>query len=232
MFACSREHQHIAVGVAASLRHAMPELVARFHDQSGDGVDVTYGASDALAAQARRGVGHDALVLAEAAALDELIATGTVVRDSRTVVATNSIVLVGPRSSRVTFRTLTALPAGARLAIGEPTAVPAGRYAQTYLQSLGAWAVLRPRLVFGGDVAGVLALAKQDGAYAVVYRTDANEIAPLVMLDEPLDAPIVHIVGGIVTKSRHTASARTFIEFLASADGQEILAHHGFAPPR
>jgi molybdate transport system substrate-binding protein len=232
LVACNREPKHVSIGVAASLRHAMPELVERYRNGAGVELDVTYGASDVLADQITHGAALDALVLAEAGALDALIAANEVTPSSRRVVATNRIVLVGPADSRLTFASLATLPEGARIAVGDPASVPAGRYARRYFETLGIWEALQPRMIFGGDVAAVLALAQQGRArVAVVYRTDAKGAAPLVVLDEPADAPTASVVAGVATHSRHAAAARAFGEFLASPEGQQILARHGFAPP-
>lgn len=229
---CGRESKHVSVGVAASLRHAMPELVEHYRKTAGVETDVTYGASDVLADQIKRGVALDALVLVDAAPLDGLIAANEVLPGSRRVVATNKIVLVGPADSRLTFASLPTLPEDAKIAIGDPASVPAGRYARRYFETLGTWNALEARMVFGGDVAAVLALAKQGRArVAVVYRTDATGAAPLVVLDEPDDAPTASVVTGVATHSRHAAAARAFGDFLGSSEGQQILARHGFAPP-
>jgi molybdate transport system substrate-binding protein len=233
LIGCGRNPTHVTVGAAASLRHAMPELIEQYRAASGVAIDVTYGASDTLANEVERGAAIDALVLADGGELDRLIGTRTITADSRRAIATNTIVLVGVAGSKQTFQSLATLPEPSKLAVGDPTTVPAGRYARQYLERLGTWATLEPRLVFGGDVAGVLALAKQGrAALAIIYRTDARTAKPLVILDEPADAPVASVVAGIATHSTHADSARGFVDFLASARGQQILARHGFAPPR
>lgn len=229
---CGHDPPRIAVGVAASLRNAMPELVAKFAATSGVHVDVSYGASTVLADKLETGAALDAVILAEADALDTLVAHGRVLAASRRVVATNAIVLIGPAGSTVTFAALGALPDAAKIAIGDPATVPAGRYAQAYLEQLGIWDAVHPRLVLGGDVAAVVALAQAHTAtFAIVYRTDAIEAAPLVTLDAPAAAPVVHVVGGVVERSPARDHAAAFVAFVASADGQAILARHGFGPP-
>lgn len=229
--ACERGQPRTALGVAASLRHAMPELVAQYRARAGVQVEVTYGASDTLADQVERGRALDAVVLAEDAALDALIERSLVAADSKRWVASTTLVLVGPRHANHTFAALASLPDSAKVAIGDPVTVPAGRYARRYLEQLGVWDAIAPRVVYGGDVAGVLAHALRGTArVAIVYRTDVAHAAPLAVLDEAARAPAVHIVAGLVARSRHPARARAFLEFLASAEGQAILARHGFAP--
>ena len=231
--ACHREPAHVAVGVAASLRDAMPELVAAYRREAGIEIDVTYGASDRLAAQMRHGSALDALVLAKAVPLDALVDEHLIAEDSRRIIASNTIVLVGPARSGIRFASLATLPPGDKIAIGDPATVPVGRYAQRYLEQLGAWHAVQPRLVLGGDAAGVLALAMQGRArVAVVYRTDVREATALAVLDEPTDAPTASIVAGVATHSPHADRARAFDQFLRSRDGQQILARYGFAPPR
>ncbi len=232
LVACNRESTHITVGAAASLRHVMPELVEQYRADSGVVVDVTYGASDILASEVERGAAIDALVLAEAAELDRLIGAHAIDAGSRRLIASNVIVLVGPAGSKQRFASLATLPESVKIAVGDPTTVPAGRYARQYLERLGTWPALEPHLVFGGDVAGALALARQGRAQlAIVYRTDASTAAPLVVLDAPADAPVTSVVAGIATHSSHAAAARAFADFLGSSRAQQILVRHGFAPP-
>lgn len=232
LVACHGEPAHVSIGAAASLRYAMPDVVAAYEKKSSVTIDVTYGASDALGDQLAHGAALDALVLADAVALDKQIAAHTIDATSQREVATNAIVLIGPVGSTPTFATLKALHEGTKIAIGDPATVPVGRYAKQYLESLGEWSDVEPQLIYGGDVAGVLALAKQGRArLAIVYRTDARAAAPLVVLDDPPDAPKASVEAGIATHSKHAAAARAFIEFLASPEGHQILARHGFGPP-
>ena len=79
----------------------------------------------------------------------------------------------------------------------------------------------------------MLALAKSGKAHvAVVYRSDARGAAPLTVLDEPRDAPIASVVVGIAASSEHASAAQRLLDYLVSADGQAVLARHGFSPPR
>ena len=230
--ACHRAPTHLSVGVAAAMRHATPELVELYRERNGIAVDVTYGASDVLADQVARGARFDVVVLADGATIDRLIAARHVDAATRRTVATNTIVLVGRPGSPVTFASLTNLAPPAKIAIGDPATVPVGRYAQQYLVSLGEWESLQDRLVLGGDVAGVLALAMQGKAEAaIVYRSDATHAAPLTVLDDPGAAPTTSVVAGIGAHSSHADAARRFVELL-ERDGQQILARHGFSSAR
>jgi len=211
VYACSNdEPARVRVGAATVLRHAMPELAAAFRAQSGTQVDVVYGASDSLLAR----TGIDVLVLA-----DDRLAANPV------PIATTTMVLVGPEGSAYRFANL----GDAVIAIGDPKTVPAGRYARTYLEQLGVWNAAAPRLVYGGDVLGVLALAQRGTSHvAIVYATDAPDAAPLVVLDRAANGPVVRIAA---SSPRETKTSAPFISFLASPAAQRVLERHGFSRP-
>ena len=226
---CHRDKPRLSIGAAASLRTAMPELAAAYEAQGGAPVALRFGASDALAKQLSAGAALDAVIVADESSLDDKLIVAT----SRRVIATNAIVLVGPAGSGIDFAHLGALPQDAKLAIGDPATVPVGRYARSYLQELGSWEALQPRLVLGGDVAGVLALAQKGTArVAIVYKSDATLAAPLVVLDEPANAPVARITAGVVASTSHRSETDRFLAFLVSKEAQAILARHALAPPR
>jgi molybdate transport system substrate-binding protein len=226
LVACNGDKPHLAVGAAASLRSAMPELAAAFEKKTGTVIDLRYGSSDALAKQAHDGAALDAVVLADESALDPaLIAT-------RQVIATNPIVLVGPPGTDTDFARLSSLPGGAKIAIGDPKSVPVGRYARTYLQELGTWDELQPRLALGGDAAGALALAQSGTAkVAIVYKSDAAQASPLVILDAPAAAPVANVAVDVLAKARHQSSAQSFAQFLITPEAQKVLAAHQLSAP-
>lgn len=228
---CGREPTHITIGAAAVLRNVMPELVEQFQATHNTRIDVTYRASDALADELPR-VAYDALLLAEQPRLAALARDGWVDPDSARAVASTTIVLVGASSSGLTFRKLGELPANSKIAIGDPASVPAGRYAESYLKAIDMWSIVEPKLIYGGDVAGVLALAARGNAVAaIVYRTDAARATPLVVLDAPVDAPRATIAAATATHASEPGAAREFLAFLSSSESAPIWVRHQFAAP-
>lgn len=233
--ACSKgaPSREITIAAAASLRGVLPEL-ARAYEASHPGVRIaaTYGASGDLRKQVEGGAPIDAVLFASAQPVDALVAAHRVDPATRRVVATNQLVLIGPKSARqISFATLDTLPPGEVVAIGDPGAVPAGQYARDYLTALGKWPALAGRLVLGGDVAAVLAYARRgEVAAAIVYRTEIRGIADVVVLDEAKgpSAPRPEVVAGVVSGA---GEARDFVGFVASPPGQKILADFGFGAP-
>jgi molybdate transport system substrate-binding protein len=226
----------VTIAAAASLRAVMPELARAFEaSHPGTHVVATFGASGDVKKQVEGGAPIDAVVLAAGRPVDELAARGHVDPASRRVVATNTLVLIGPRGGpALTFANLDTLPAGEHVAIGDPGAVPAGDYARTYLTALGKWDALRGRLVLGGDVGAVLAYARRHEVIAaIVYRTEVRGVEDVVVLDEARgpSAPRPEVVGAVVHGARGAALAAEVLGFMTSPDGQRILADFGFGAP-
>jgi molybdate transport system substrate-binding protein len=174
------------------------------------------------------------VIFASRKPVDDLIRAGRVDAASRKVLATNQLVLIGPRGGRpVTFATLETLPDKEKIAVGDPGAVPAGQYAREYLEKLGKWSALQGRMVLGGDVSAVLAYARRgEVAAAIVYKTEVRGINDVVIFDEaPVNAPRIEIVGAVVSGAGAAKEAGAFVTFVASPEGQAILADHGFGPP-
>jgi len=226
----------ITLAAAASLRGVLPEIV-RAYEAGHPGVRVaaTYGASGDLRKQVEGGAPVDAVLFASAQPVDTLIAERRVDAATRRVIATNQLVLIGPKGARpLTFATIDTLPPGELVAIGDPGAVPAGQYARDYLTALGKWQALSGRLVLGGDVAAVLAYARRgEVAAAIVYRTEIRGIGDVVVLDAASGpgAPRPEVVAGVVGGARGAAEAGRFLDYVASPAGQKILAGFGFGPP-
>lgn len=228
--------QPLAVGAAMSLRNVMPLIMDAFRaSDHGAPLQANYGASGALRQQVEGGAPIDVVVFADAATVEALITSGHGVASTRRVVATNALVLIGPRNAHaLTFKTIDTLPAGEMIAIGEPGAVPAGRYAKEAFEKLGKWDKLAGRLVFGGDVGAVLNYARRgEVAAAVVYRTEIRGIDNVVVLDQANGdwAPKAQVVAVTVKDSQNATRAAAFVEFLGSAPAQQLFRDHGFGPP-
>jgi molybdate transport system substrate-binding protein len=225
----------VMLAVAASLRNVAPELTKAYAEKHpGVRVAATYGASGDLRKQVEGGAPIDAVIFASGKPVDDLIRAGRADAASRKVLATNQLVLIGPKGGRrLTFATLEALPDKEKIAIGDPGAVPAGQYAREYLQKIGKWSAVQGRTVLGGDVSAVLAYARRgEVAAAIVYRTEVRGIEDVVIFDEAgADAPRIEVVSAVVSGASAAKEASAFLDFVASPEGQKILAHQGFGPP-
>ena len=229
----------VTIGAASSMRVVMPALVKAFEASSpGTKVRVAYGASGDLRKRVIDGAPIDAVVLADAATVESLLRAGQVVADPRKTIATNALVLVGasPLShKKLRFASIEQLPAGEKLAIGNPDVAPVGRYARSSLKRLGKWKALQGRLIFGGNVAAVLTYARRgEAAAAIVYETDSRGVKDVVLLDRAKGtwAASPQVVVSLLRAAEHPVEARAFLEFLGSKQAQRILKERGFGSPQ
>lgn len=234
--ACHRRpaHGELTIAAATSLREVMPELIRVYQTKHrGAHVSATYGASGDLKRQVDLGAPIDAVLFASGEPVDALVLEGKVDKESRRVIATNVMVLAGPRGAPpLTFATLGKLPPKEKLAVGDPRTVPAGQYAKEYLTSLGEWSSLENRLVTGTNVAAVLVYARHgEAAAAIAYKTELRGVGDLVILDEARGptAPRPEVVAGKVTGG--AADANEFLQFVVSPEGEAVLASFGFGAP-
>lgn len=229
-----RAPRAVQVAAAASLRRALPEVIAAFAARPGGcAVRATYAGSGTLRRQVEAGAPIDAVLLASPVPVDRLIAEGLADAASRRVVATNRLVLIVPRGRPgIRFAALSTLPPSARLAVGDPATVPAGSYARAALRKLGTWDSLSGRLVFGGDVAAVLTYARRGEVdAAIVYATEVVGISDVEVSDEARApwAPQPEVVAALLRDADPRAGA--FLAFSVSPVARRILARWGFGPP-
>jgi molybdate transport system substrate-binding protein len=227
----------VMVAAAASLRGVLPEIALRYErSHPGQKVTMTFGASGELRQEVVGGAPVDVVVFAGASPVDDLVGHGLVEAPSRAVLATNALVLIGPRDGKrkLSFATLTSVPMEEKVAIGDPRSVPAGQYAETALENLHEWDALKGRLVYGSDVSAVLAYARRrEVAAAIVYKTELHGITDVEVLDQLGEglAPRPEVVAGLVKGSRVHAAAAGFLGYLEGPEGRDALVKYGFGAP-
>ena len=224
------EHS-LLVMAAASLSEAMPVIARDFEMRTGVGVDLVQGATHTLAAQIQHGAPADVFFAADEATIDRLVANGSIRGASVRRYVTGRLTLV--------WRAGVAPPAGladlaapryAVVAIANPEVAPYGAAAREALRRAGVWEVLQPRIIQGENVSQAYQFVRTGNAdVALVARSVVDTVASgFGIVDPALYGPI-HQSAGIVGTSEHPA-AQSFLDHVLSAEGQEILAAHGFAP--
>ncbi|HZP91296.1 MAG TPA: molybdate ABC transporter substrate-binding protein [Burkholderiales bacterium] len=241
-FACSlllslpARAQELFVSAAASLTDAFTDI-GRAYEKSRPGTRVllNFGGSGQLLQQIAKGAPVDVFASADEETMDKGERAGWIVADSRDDFARNALVLVLPRDSRLTVRSLRDLTHGEfrRIAIGNPDSVPAGRYGKAVLAAAGLWEALQARLITTQNVRQSLDyVARGEVDAAFVYRTDAALMPDRIRigLEVASQVPVRYPIA-VVEGSRNPKVARDFIAFVRSAAGQAILKKYGFAGP-
>ena len=168
----------ITVSAAVSLTEALEEVATAFGAAGGARVVFNFGGSNMLARQIVNGAPVDVFVSADETQMDvvEKAAWSRRGRGCRSpptgscwwstrASAVKSVADLGAANVR-------------RIAIGDPAAVPAGVYARQYLERIGQWARLEPKMVPSANVRAALTAVQNGSADAAfVYATDAR-LAP------------------------------------------------------
>jgi molybdate transport system substrate-binding protein len=230
--------ESLVVFAAASMTDAVGEAAAAFETTTGTEVVLSFAASSVLAKQIEHGAPAGVYISANPAWMDYLEERGLIVAGSRHDIARNRLAVIAPAGSGAAVdparpaSLVEALGADGRLAVGDPSHVPAGQYARQALESLGLWDMLDPRLARAANVRGAVALVERGEApLGIVYRTDADvtdrvEIVALLPDDghEPIRYPAARVKAG------DGPAAEAFLAFLDSEEGRAILASYGFLP--
>jgi molybdate transport system substrate-binding protein len=221
--------KHITFGCAASLRAVAPALVEGFQrGRRGRDVRLTFGSSGLLASQLEAGAPLDGVLLAGSTPVERLTGAGLLDWATVRAVATNRLVLVGaPGSPALSVEDLGELPAGTRIALGDPAFVPAGEYARDTLEAYGLWETVLERAVLASDVTAALTYVRHgEVELAIVYETDARLVDEVVVLDHLQSSPMPEVVGALAPGAPDLAT--WFLSFVSSRPGRRILEEHGF----
>jgi len=231
----------IVVFAASSLTQAFHSL-ANVFQAARPTVKVTFhfAGSPTLRTQLEQGAKADLLATADQRQMDLAAAAG-VVEGRGVPFAGNSLVVITPADGTA-VRTLADLAKpGVKVVLGQPD-VPVGLYARAALKAMetsaGSAAGYYHRVLANvvsqesnvRQVVAKVALGEADAGF--VYRTDiAGDLAAKVQ-GIPLPAQVNPSAMYPIALTRHPANreaAQAFLEFILSADGQAVLASHGFA---
>jgi molybdate transport system substrate-binding protein len=146
----------------------------------------------------------------------------------------NALAVIAPRGETFAVRPKKGFDfAGAfkgRLALGDPSHVPAGIYAKQALQSLGWWQALADRLAPAVDVRAALAFVERgECQVGVVYATDAaisDGVEVIATLPPESHDPIVYPVA--IVKGRSHPGVKKAMALLHAKAAAETFKRHGF----
>jgi len=218
------------VFAAASLTNAFGDLEKTFEQQHpGWNVTLNLAGSDQLAAQIEQRAPADVFAAASTKYPEQL--QGEQLLGKTTNFATNTLVLVTPKSNPAGIETVADLETGkAKVVVADP-AVPLGSYTEQVLQNLGIDESNLNIVSKEQDAESVLAkLTSGEADAGFVYVTDArSQEAKLhaIRFPESADATATYPIG-IVSYSKNTKAAQQWIDLVNSPQGQAVLEQFGF----
>lgn len=228
--------QELIVSAASSLTNAFQEIGQKFESaHAGTKIVFNFGASGALLQQIEKGAPVDVFASADQKTLDQAGEKKLILPDTRKDFASNGLVLIVPAGSKISIKSPQdlLLKEVTRVSLGNPEAVPAGRYTQEALTGEGIWELLKPKFITGGSVRQVLDyISRGEVDAGFVFATDAAtagdkvRVAVVMEKHKPIFYPIA-----VVAATQQKDLSRCFIDFILSQEGQEILAGYGFGKP-
>jgi molybdate transport system substrate-binding protein len=229
-----QQKHDLTVSAAISMKDALERIGGLYTAASpGTSLHFNLAASGTLQRQIEQGAPVDVFLSASPDQMDALQAEGLLLTGTRRDLVRNEVVLIVPAANRgvSSFPDLLQ-PAVKVVAIGEPTTVPAGKYAAEVLTHLGLFDRIRAKVVFAKDVRQVLTYVDTGNADAgIVYRTDAltSQKVRIVAVAPPgSHSPIVYPVA-VLKNSHDSAAARAFVEFLLGPQSRAVFEKYGFA---
>ena len=223
---------------AASLQESLTEAANAWAAKGHAKPAISFAASSALARQVIAGAPADLLLSADEPWMDAVAKAGMLRPGTRATLLGNRLVLIAPAASRAKltiargFPLARALGAG-RLALADPDAVPAGKYAKAALAHLGVWRGVAAKVAPAENVRAALALVERGAApLGIVYATDAraSKAVRVVGTFPAASHPPIRYPVAQLKASRHKDAAG-FRAFLLSKQGRAIFARHGFSAP-
>ncbi len=228
--------QELLVSAAASLTNAFGEVGKQF-EAANPGVKVifNFAASGALLQQIDKGAPVDVFASADQKTMDQAMEKRLIVAESRKDFVSNGLVLIVPKDSKLAIKGVKDIadPKAARIAIGNPETVPAGRYAREVLTKAGLWETLKAKFVFAENVHQALDYVGRGEVDAgFVFATDAAaakgkvQLAALTEGHTPIRYPAAVVAG-----TKKMDLSKRFIDFLLGGEGQAVLFRYGFEKP-
>ncbi|WP_155905446.1 molybdate ABC transporter substrate-binding protein [Methylopila sp. M107] len=226
----------VVVFAAASLKNALDAIAKDWTKESGVEVKASYAASSALAKQLEQDAPADLFISADVPWMDYVEKKDLVAAGTRADLLGNKLVLVAPADwskGDVELKSgadLAGLLGDGRLAMGEVSSVPAGKYGKAALEKLGIWDSVSAKVAGAENVRAALALVSRGEApLGIVYKTDAAADKGVKIVGTfPADShpPIIYPAAQL--KGAKSPNAGAFLKFLSSAAAKKQFEAAGF----
>lgn len=231
----ARSEEPLVVFAAASLKNALDDIAARWRQEGGGEVSVSFAGSSALARQIQQGAPAQVYISANVAWMDRLQEDGLIREESRRDLLRNRIVLIayGKDAPPVEIGPgfdLAGLLGEGRLAMALVDSVPAGIYGKAALTALGVWPSVAAKVAQADNVRAALALvARGEAPYGIVYATDAaadDNVSVVGVFPADSHPPIVYPAA--LTAEAEGDAPGAFLDYLSTPAARALFEKQGF----
>jgi molybdate transport system substrate-binding protein len=233
----SHAQQTLRIAAAADLEPVLPPIIAQFTAQSGIHVEASYKSSATLATAIINGAPFDLFLAADLSFPQRVITADLAEEGAPIPYARGTLVLWARNDSKFRNPAFQSLmnPSLKSLAIANPQHAPYGRAAVSFLQSIGLYDWLKPRLIIAENIAQAAQYADSGNAQlGLISLTSA--LTPQMQADGqyykiPMSGYLPIMQGAVIIRdSPNSQAAHLFLEFLHSAPIAKQLAAGGLIP--
>ena len=232
-FAGVARTDEILVSAAASLTDVLNEIGRGYQSKSKNTVKFNFGPSSGLARQIDEGAPADIFFSADLKQMDNLDKKDRLEPGTRNNLLSNQLVMIVPADSKLALKSPRDLLKSdvKKIALAEPSSVPAGLYSQKYLSEEGLWNKVEGKVVPVQDVRATLASVESGNVEAgFVYKTDAAISKKIkIVYEVPLHkGPKITYPVALVKESKRKDTARDFMRYIQTPGSKELFKKYGF----
>ena len=216
----------IRVFAAVSLTEPLQDIERECERATGADIVFHFGASSLLSRQIEQGAPADLFLSADEASVDRL---GKLVT-RRASVLSNSLVIIVPNDNKSITKPAHLLRAR-RIALAEPSTVPAGIYARKWLQKIGLWKRVATNVIPTDNVRAALAAVESGNVdAAIVYKTDARiaKRSHVAYVVPRAETPGISYPFALLRDAQDRDAAARLLAYLSTKRARDVFAKHGF----
>ena len=234
-----QQETELTVFAAASLTDVLNELAAPFEKEHGVKIVYNFAGSNVLSQQIIATPKADVFISANEKCMDDVAKANAIVPESRKALLSNSLVVVANLNSDYAMTKPEDLPtmSFAFLAMGDPDAVPAGKYAKKWLSGvkygdITVWDAVNARVSPAPDVRAALGqVIGSEDVVGIVYMTDfasAKGKARLLYAVPESAGLAISYPAAMLREARQPVMAQAFLAYIISPEASAIFEKHGF----
>ncbi|WP_027852323.1 molybdate ABC transporter substrate-binding protein [Marinobacterium litorale] len=221
----------VQAAVAANFTAAAKEIAARFEQDTGHTVELSFASTGKLYAQIINGAPFDVFLAADAARPEKLVSDGQAVTDSLFTYAVGQLVLWSAGDSTIDDDgSVLKDKSLERLAIANPKTAPYGAAAVEAMEAMGLWEHYQSTTVRGDSIAQTYQMA-YSGAVpaAMVARAQIalDSTGSSWLIPQSLYSPIRQ-QAVLLSASADNEAATAWMDYLKGDSAREIIQRYGY----
>ncbi len=225
----------ITIFAASSLTDAVKEIGNNYQKKTGYKIVYSFASSALLAKQIEAGAKADIIMTADSDWTQYLQSRNLIKPQSRFDLLGGHLVLIAPKNANVNLKIAKNFPiaqylgAQGKIAIADPSYVPAGKYAQTALVKFGVWDSLQNQIIRTENVRMALNyVAHGEANLGIVYKSDAFVEPDIKIVSEFPDNSHKAIIYPLSLTINASSQAQSFYDYLKSPYAMGVFGRYGF----